>query len=183
MIPAGYMAKCVQKPKGFHVDGIADAYSVSGCRNEDFADYIEYWKHNGHWLFDSSEIIRNLAKENSIELDGTSLFYYEVHDMEFDGKSWSPYEAEPSLPTNVVPPQEKVLEGFEVVTFYAKNAPECSPLSCNGMAEEIRTNRHCLLESFGQAYDRLNEGAFNNAEPGPYRIFAVYSVEWPRSPR
>ena len=124
-----------------------------------------------------------MAKENSIELGGTSLFYYQVHDMEFDAKSWCPYGAEPSLPTNVVPPQEKVLEGFDVVTFYAKNAPECSPLSCNRMAEEIRTNRHCLLESFGQAYDRLNEGAFNNAEPGPYRIFTVYSVEWPRSPR
>jgi hypothetical protein len=53
---AGDMAKRVQKPKGFHVDGIADEYSVSGCINEDIADYIEYWKHNGHWLFDSSEI-------------------------------------------------------------------------------------------------------------------------------
>jgi hypothetical protein len=48
MISAGYMAKRVQKPKGFHMDGIADVYSVSGCINEDFADYIEYWKHNGH---------------------------------------------------------------------------------------------------------------------------------------
>ena len=50
MIPAGYMAKRMQKPKGFHVDGIADVYSVSSCINDDFADYIEYWKHNGHWL-------------------------------------------------------------------------------------------------------------------------------------
>jgi hypothetical protein len=97
--------------------------------------------------------------------------------MEFDGKICSPYEAEASLPTNVIPPEEKVLEGFDVVTFYAKNAPECSPLSCNGMAEEIRTNQHCLLESFADAYDRLSSGAFNGAEPGPYRIFAVYSVE------
>jgi hypothetical protein len=78
-----------------------------------------------------------VAKENSIELGGTSLFYYEVHDMGFDGQSWSPHEAEPSLPTNVVPPQEKVLEGFDVVTFYAKNAPECSPLSCNGMLKKF----------------------------------------------
>jgi hypothetical protein len=37
--------------------------------------------------------------------------------MEFDGKIWSPYEAEPSLPTNIIPPYEKVLEGFDVVTF------------------------------------------------------------------
>jgi hypothetical protein len=179
MIPAGYMAKRVQKPEGFHVQGVADVYSVSGCISENFADYIEYWKHNGHWLFDSPEIIRTVAKAHSIQLEGASLFYYEVYEMEFDGTSWYPYEAESSLPTNVIPPQGKVLEGFDVVTFYAKNAPECSPLSCNGMAKEIRTNQHCLLESLAEAYDRLNSGAFNNAEPGPYRIFAVYSVQWP----
>jgi hypothetical protein len=181
MIPAGYMAKRVHKPKGFRVDGIADVYSVSGCVNTDFADYIGYWKHNGYWLFDSPEIIRAVAQENSIQLDGTFLFYYEVYEMEFDGKTWSPYLAEPSFPTNVIAPQGKVLEGFDVVTFHAKNAPEHSPLSCNGIAEEIRTNQHCLLESFAEAYDRLSGGAFNNAEPGPYRIFAVYSVAWPES--
>jgi hypothetical protein len=102
--------------------------------------------------------------------------------MEFDGKIWSQYEAEPSIPTNVIPPQGKVLEGFDVVTFYAKNAPEHSPLSCNGVAKEIRTNQHCLLESFAEAHDRLNKGAFKNADAGPYRIFAVYSVDWPHSP-
>jgi hypothetical protein len=182
MIPAGYMAKRVRKPKGFQIDGIGDVYSVSGCVNENFADYIQYWKHNGYWLFDSPEIIRTVAQENCIQLDGTSLFYYEVYEMEFDGKTWSKYEAVSSLPTNVIPPQEKVLEGFDVVTFYAKNAPEHSPLSCNGLAKEIRTNQHCLLESFTEAYDQLNGGAFNNAEPGSYRIFAVYSVEWPRRP-
>jgi hypothetical protein len=182
MIPAGYMAKHVQKPKGFHADSVVDVYSVSSCVNEDFADYIQYWKHNGYWLFDSPEIIRALAREHAIQLEGTSLFYYEAHEMEFDGKAWSPYEAEPSFPTNVIPPHEKrVLEGFDVVTFHAKNAPEHSPLSCNGLAKEIRTNQHCLLESFSQAYDRLSGGAFDNAEPGPYRIFAVYSVAWPES--
>ena len=181
MIPAGYMAKRVQEPKGFHIDGIADVCSVSDCVNDNFADYIQYWKHNGYWLFDSPQIIRTVAQEHSLQLEGTLLFYYEVYEMEFDGKSWSSYQAESSFPTNVIPPQEKVLEGFDVVTFYAKNAPECSPLSCNGMAEEIRTNRHCLLESFTEAYDQLNSGAFNNAEPGPYRIFAVYSVAWPQS--
>src|SRR5436305_11121127 len=117
MIPAGYIAKRVQKPKGFCIEGIAYVYSVSGCVNDNFADYIQYWKHNGYWLFDSPQIIRAVAQENSIQLDGMSLFYYEVYEMEFDGKAWSPYEAEPSFPTNVIPPQEKVLEGFDVVTF------------------------------------------------------------------
>ena len=160
------------------MDHVTDIYSVSSHVNDDFADYIYYWKHNGYWLFDSPEIIRSVAQENSIELKGTSLFYYEAHEMEFDGESWQAYA--PEFPTNVTPPSERKLEGFDVVTFYARNAPECSPLSCNGMAEELRTNAHCLFASFDEAYTNVNNGAFNNSEPGPYRIFAVYSVAWPQ---
>ena len=173
------MAKRVQIPKGFHIENIVDVYSVSNCVNDDFADYIDYWKHNGYWLFDSPTIIQELAQENSIPLSGTSLFYYEVYEMEFDGQNWASCAAEPSLLTNVFVPLEKTLAGFDVVTFFAKNAPECSPLSCNDMAKEIPTNEHCLFVSFDQAYETVTNGAFNQAEPGPYRIFAVYSVAWP----
>ena len=34
------------------------------------------------------------------------------------------------------------------------------------------------LDSFEEAYEGVSAGAFNQAEPGPYRIFAVYSVPW-----
>jgi hypothetical protein len=178
MIPAGYMAKRVQKPKGFDMSQVAEVYSVSNCVNDDFADYIEYWKHNGYWLFDSPEIIRNLARENSIGLDGTLLFYYEVYEMEFDGESWIAYGPEKSFGINVLQPSIRMLEGFDVVTFYARNAPEHSPLSCNGLANEIHVNSHCLLDSFETAYNNLTHGKFHECEPGPYRIFAVYSVPW-----
>ena len=180
MVPAGYMAKRVQKrPDWLQAASVIDIFPVSGCVSEDFADYIEYWQHNGYWLFDSPEIIQTVAREKSIELKGTSLFYYEVYEMEFDGQNWRPYQPEPSFPTNIIPAVGKKLEGFDVVTFFAKNAPECSPLSCNGLAKEIRTNDHCLLASFEEAHDKVTNGVFNNAEPGPYRIFAVYSVDWP----
>lgn len=179
MTPAGYMAKRTQKPDGFGVDTITDIYSVSGCVAEEFADYIDFWKHNAHWLFDSPEIIRAVARENSISLEGTSLFYYEVYEQEFNGKAWMPYEPDWSLPTSIVQPSAKVLEGFDVVTFYAGNAPEHSPLSCNGLAKELRTNEHCLFDSFDEAYKNVTSGAFDNSEPGPHRIFAVYSTPWP----
>ena len=178
MTPAGYMAKRIQKPKGFDMDQVVDVYSVSDCVNDDFADYINFWKHNGYWLFDSPEIIRAVARENSISLDGTSLFFYEIHEMQFDGSSWAPYEPEKSFETNVLLPCAKTLEGFDVVTFYAGNAPEHSPLSCNGLASEIPTNVHCLLNSFDEAYTSLTSGKFHKCEPGPYRIFAVYSTPW-----
>lgn len=184
MIPVGYMAKRIsKKPDRLQAAQVVDVYSVSACVSEEFADYIDYWKHNGYWLFDSPVVIRDLARENSIELEGKSLFYYEAHEMEFDGQAWHAYAPEKSPPTNVSVPATKQLEGFDVVTFYAKNAPECSPLSCNGVAKELRTNAHCLLDSFDEAYAHLNTGKFNNAEPGPHRIFAVYSVSWPSSPR
>jgi hypothetical protein len=72
---------------------VADIYSVSGYVSTDFADYIPYWKHNGFWVFDSPEIIRAAAREHSIELEGTSLFYYEVYEEEFDGTRWVPFGA------------------------------------------------------------------------------------------
>ncbi len=70
-------------------------------------------------------------------------------------------------------------EGYDVVSFSAGTSPECSPLSCNGLAKEIPTNRHCLLDSFEEAKGLLEQGKFVKCEPGPYRIFAVHSVEWP----
>lgn len=179
MIPVGYLAKRVAlKPDFLNAPQVVDIFSASGCISGDFADYIGYWKHNGYWLFDSPEIIKTIAEENAISLDGTSLFYYEAYESELDGRSWSSVTAEPSLETHVSPPPQKRLEGFDVVTFFARNAPECSPLSCNSLAEKVPTNRHCLLQSFEEAERFLNEGVFEGGEPGPYRIFAVYSVHW-----
>ena len=158
---------------------IADVYSVGSCVNEDFADYIDFWKHNGYWLFDSPQIIQSVAGEHSIPLEGTKLFYYEAYEMEFTGKEWRAFFPESSIITNIAPPLQKVLEGFDVVTFSAGNSPECSPLSCNGLADDIPTNRHCLIEGIEDAKAALNSEKFKGGEPGPYRIFAVYSVDWP----
>jgi hypothetical protein len=58
-----------------------------------------------------------------------------------------------------------------------RTSPECSPLSCNSLATGIVVNRHCLFDSFEQAVRALEAGAFDNSEPGPFRIFAVYKIE------
>ncbi len=179
MIPVGYMAKRVyEKPDRFQASHVKDVYSVSNCNCEDFADYIQYWKHNGYWFFDSPEIIKMVATENAIRLEGTSLFYYEAYEMEFNGERWNAWLPESSFPTNVVQPPTKQLAGFDVVNFTARTSPECSGLSCSSLATTLRTNSHCLFDSFEQAQTNLNNGAFNESEPGPYRIFAVYSVDW-----
>jgi len=182
MISVDYMAKCVSvRPEWIKAEPVADIYSVSGCVSKDFADYINYWKHNGYWFFDSPEIILQLGQQKSIDLTGTRLFFYEVHELEFDDveNQWTSFKPEPSLPTHVVVPTEKVLEAYDVVGFSGSASAECSPLSCNSLATEVETNQHWLLASFERAQKLLEEGKFKNTEPGPYRIFGVYSTEWP----
>jgi len=182
MIPAGYMAKRIAtRPDWLQADHVVDVYSVSHCVSNDFANYINYWKHNGYWLFDSPEIMRELANEHSLDLTSTTLFYYEIHEREYDEQeqSWKPFGPQPSFTTAIVQPKYSHLEGYDVVTFSVHTNPECSPLSCNSLASEVETNEHCLLSSFEEAKQLLEEGKLDHSEAGPYRIFAVYSVQWP----
>ena len=172
------MAKRVSpRPEWLAADQVVDIYSVSRCISAAFADYIPYWKHNGYWLFDAPEVIEQLARENAIDLEGTSFFYYEVYEQEFDeiAAAWRRF-APQSFPTRVIVPPQKVLAGYDVVSFSLGTSAECSPLSCNGLAKEVQTNSHCLLASLEQAQELLERGTFTNGEPGPFRVFAVYPV-------
>lgn len=183
MIPVGYMAKRIaQRPDWLKVPSVEDICSVSGCISNDFMEYIQFWRHNGYWLFDNPQIIQALAQENDIDLGDATFFYYEVYEKEFDEElnQWLSFEAE-AFPTQVMPPAKRTFQGYDVVTFSMGTNPECSPLSCNHLASEIKTNAHCLLESFEEAKKDLESGKFNGSEPGPFRIFAVYTVEPGRS--
>ncbi len=179
MIPVGYMAKRVMaRPEWLKSDRVRDIYSVSDCMSKNFADYINFWKHNGYWFFDSPEIMEALARENSIDLAGTTLFFYEAYEQEYyENAGWSTHQPDTAFTTDVIEPNMKALEGYDIATFSCGTTPECSPLSCNHLASEIETNEHCLLTSFEEAKALLEAGKFQNTEPGPFRIFAVYSVD------
>ena len=182
MMPVGYMAKqVIARPEWLQAQQVLDIYSVSSCMSKNFADYIKFWKHNGYWFFDSPNIIQQLAQVQSVDLSETSLFYYEVHELEFieDESIWEEFEAETAFKTQVVIPFSKVLEGYDLVSFSMGTSAECSPLSCNHLANYVETNPHCLLNSFEQAQQLLISNQFKEVEPGPYRIMAVYSLEWP----
>jgi hypothetical protein len=181
MIPVGYMAKrIVLHPDWLKADQVVDIYSVSGCVSKNFADYIPFWKHNGYWFFDSPQVIQQLAEEHSIDLNGSKLFYYEVYESEYDEEEheWLELESELPFETNVIVPTHKILEGYDLVSFELGSNAQCSPLSCNHLASHVKTNQHCLLEFFEQAKQLLESEQFKHVEPGPYRILAVYSVEW-----
>jgi hypothetical protein len=79
--------------------------------------------------------------------------------------------------TLVLAPTFRQLEGYDVATFSQGNCPECSPLSCNHLATESAVNTHCLIASLDDAKTHLEDGQFNDSEPGPYRIIAVYTMD------
>ena len=119
MVPAGYMAKRVAaRPDWLHTERVSSIYSVSGCISENFTDYIGYWKHNGYWLFNSPGAILEIARENKIDLAETLLFFYEIHELQFDSGGWTRFELEPSFRTDVSVPEAKVFEGYDIVTFF-----------------------------------------------------------------
>jgi hypothetical protein len=186
MIPMGYMAKRTKPSPGWTgPPQVIDVYSVSSCVNDNFADYVDYWKHNCWWFFDSPEIIQSVARVNSIDLKGTKLFYYEAHELECAEGIWRTYSPGPPWPAepHVILPAKKQLEGFDVVTLWVEDSqdPEHSSLSCNDLAKELPTNSHCLFGTFDEAEAALNTGKFIGCEPGTHRIFAVYSVDWPQA--
>ena len=185
MIPVGYMyKKVVVRPDWLETESVTDVYSLSGCVSEDFAGYInnwtyKYWKHNGYWLFNSPQVILEFATEHGIDMSGTTLFYYESYEYEYDEdtKDWSTFSPELSFVTDVQTPIDKYLSGFDVTSFRMGSSPECSPLSCNSLATSFPVNEHCLFNTFAEAKEALEGGLFENSEHGPYRIFAVYRVD------
>jgi hypothetical protein len=179
MIPVGYMAKkVVQRPDWLSAPEVKDIYSVSNCVSKEFMYYINFWRHNGYWLFDNPTIIQELGRQNGIDLEGLTFFYYEAYEKEFDEESRQWVVFKPSdFSTETTPPHQREIQGYDVVTFSMGTHPECSPLSCNHIASEIKTNSHCLLESLEEAKKSLESGIFDHSEPGPFRIFAVYTIE------
>ncbi len=168
-----------KKPDWLKTNQVSDIYSVSGCVSEDFTDWINYWKHNGYWFFDSPKIIEDLVREQDLSLNGMTLFFYLAYEKQWetDEEKWRLYSPEESFSTNVVLPQNSRIEGYDIISFYCRTSAECSPLSCNHMAQEIKVNPHCLLDTFEEAKLLLEDGSFKDCEPGPYRIYEVHTIE------
>jgi hypothetical protein len=178
MTPAGYLYKRVAVRPAWTgaARHIAEIHSVSSCISEDFADYVQNWQHNGYWLFDSPDAMKAVAVAEHVDHRALTLFYYEIYPLEYDDAARSRSAVLLDGRVHVVPPTAKKLSGFDVCSFSQRNRPECSPLSCNRLCETLPVNRYCLFDTLDAAKAALNAGAFDNSEPGPFRIFAVFTV-------
>jgi hypothetical protein len=179
MKPAGFMYKKVEKDNDLPVD---DIYCYGGCTTVDFAEFIPYCKHNKYYIFDNPELMQEIAKLETINLNKMLLLYYEIYELQFRevSQQWEEYSSSMTgFPLeNIQIPVLKKLEGFDVTCFSGHSSPECSPLSCSHLAQKVSVNRHCLFSTFEEAKSALENDLFNinNSEPGPFRITAIYSL-------
>ncbi len=181
MIPAGYTFKKVEsRPDWLKAEDVADICSVSACISKSFPDYGNVEKRNGYGLLNSPDLISAFAEKENPLLQEMVLFYYEVHEKEYDEdrQEWFSVVPSPGYATKIQVPDQKTLQGFDVITYY-EALLECSPLSCNRIAETVPVNGRCLFNTFSDAKESLEKGLFDRAEPGPYRILAVYKTPYP----
>ncbi len=173
--------RVVDAPEWMGAPRVRGVFSISGCVSPSFGDYTACWKHNGYWFFDHPGTIDEVARALGEDIGGTTLFYHELFPQQFDEatRGWGPVHPAAGLATEVVVPQAKALQGYDVVTYMDGACPGCSPLSCNGLAATIETNERCLFETLDAARGALDAGAFVNSEPGPFRIVAVHLVPEP----
>jgi len=180
MTPLGYIAKrIIPRPDWLNVPHVESIYSVANCMSEDFADYIDFWRHNGHWLFDRPSIIIEICEESSIEMSGLTFLYLESELVQFDAeqKKWKAYEPDSSFTTDVTKAIDARLLGYDVTTNYYCPTPEHSPLSCNHIASVVPVNKYCLIDNLDDARKHIQRGAFANSEPGHLRVIAVHEIE------
>ena len=178
MTSNGYMYKNVRiRPDWIKNNSVNDIYSVSNCVSEDFDDWLDEWKHNGYCLFDSPEIMESIAEKKGIDMSQMKLFFYKASAKQWgeNGQELERHSPGKPLP-NVQVPKETKLEGYDVASIDEYGAGRCSPLSCNSLAETIKVNKHCLLDSYDEALRLIESGDLLGCDFEPYRIFEVHSV-------
>jgi hypothetical protein len=170
----GYFPKHIlPRPDWLKAPHVLDICSVSECMSPGPKDWISLWRHNDMFLYDSEESARSVARDRS-ENGPFEILAYRIVPTLFNNGHPEPF-ALPALGVQELSGDFQLL-GFDIVSRSMGACFECSPLSCNGIAESEAVNAHCLVDDAETAV-RLAL-AFSSqvipCEPGPYCIMEVW---------
>ncbi len=179
----GYFAKPTWKrPDWLKAPQVEEICSVSECMSRGDWDWINEWRHNGMWVFDSPDLAWSVVPESLRAQCG--LYAYRMFPFRyFLGQKVS--SAIPEV--NPMPLDGSFINlGYDLVSreCHTLVSPTCggqfdhSPLSCNHLAESVPTNRYCLLDTVEEAFALAPTlevpGQPPRGEPGPYHIVEVW---------
>lgn len=168
----GYISRqYTPRPAGFEPTYVEEIASVSECISPKPEGWIEEWRHNDWFVYDTPEIAREIATKLNVRY--WPIAAYLVHPVEFHPSGVErPIEiAVSALP---IPNNYFGLMGWDVASKSLSPIFECSPLSCNGLATEVPVNRACLLSSLEEAIRVARRCAREQPEPGSYFVVEVW---------
>lgn len=173
MIDAGYFTKRVEtRPEWLHASSVREICSVSHCISEAPDDWFQRWVHNQFgWFNRISDALGAVPEDRR---DHFRLFAYRLHPEVFRQNGRVALFAPPDVKPDPVPRSFQT-RGFDSVSKSTRGVLgfECSPLSCNGLAEEWPVNEFCLFPSLGDAIEGAARFAAEQPEPGAYFVVEV----------
>jgi hypothetical protein len=167
----GYFPKRLSVPPDWmRARGVEEIGSVSLCIAGGPDGWLEAWKHNPWGFFSSPETARSLVPGD--ERADYRLYAYALYPVEYreDGEEPMEVDAPEATPLG----REYDLVGYDVASRSAGSYFECSPLSCNMLAEEIDVNRYCLFSTLDDARELARSAEEKRCEPGPYHVVQVW---------
>jgi hypothetical protein len=76
----GYLPKRIEAPPaGLRLPGVAEIWSVSTCISKAPERYVDHWRHNAFWLFDSLALAKSvLGPEDVFTVVGYRLWHEDI---------------------------------------------------------------------------------------------------------
>jgi hypothetical protein len=172
-----------------HVTEVASTahYTADGPPN-----WIDQWRHNELWFFDSEALARKVIGEAiaitivpdpqrdppwQVQLTRPAgaiydFFAFKLFPVCFVEGRQEEYVL-PHLNCLPLPPDYERL-GYDAVNRTCCPHFECAPLFCNGMATEIPVNRYCLIDALERALEVARDFSVRKPEPGTYFVLEVW---------
>lgn len=167
----GYFPKhTVLRPDWLKAAGAEEICSVSTCISEAPKGWIEQWRHNEMWVYDTPDLAWSVVSD--VLRADFHVYGYRLFPVQFDEGQKSPFEI-PTVSAALLPASFERL-GLDVVSRSCGTSYECSPLSCNHMAEHVAVNRYCLVDDVDVAFRLAAEFESSGCEPGPYHVIEVW---------
>jgi hypothetical protein len=184
LMPIGYMAKRTERLRGRPMGAVAEVCSVSCCISAAPPDAVRHWRHNRLGFYADETLALGVIPDTESRAI-YDLYAYLMLPIAFAASGEmreldvAEHEAFIEATGAVKPlPSDYACLGWDVVGnslgWAASQSFECSPLTCNGMARLIATNRYGLIDDVERALAAAPAIARGPAEPGDYYVIQIW---------
>lgn len=161
---------------------VEEVCSVSTCISQGPEGWLDHWLHNALGFFPSEDVARAVANEDPpADFD---MYAYRMLPVAFPpGGEIRALQATDERAFKSAALAQDMPSGFERLGWDAAGnwrgweqslGFDCSPLTCNGQAAVIATNRHGLVSSLTDALEMAQRFGREQPEPGTYYLLEVW---------